>query len=103
MTFMALTMQKSYLTTQKTQLEYQQLVATNDYNYVTSQLTTLASDDKTDMNSNAVKQLEYYQEMYSTNRESIDSQLKVLNTELESYGKAIEQNVKSECKLSISV
>ena len=103
MTFMALTMQKSYIMTQKTQLEYQQLVAQNDYNYVTSQLTTLASDDKTDMNSNAVKQLEYYQEMYSTTKDSIESQLKVLNAELDTYQKSIEQNVKTECKLSISV
>lgn len=103
MTFMALTMQKSYLITQKTQLEYQQMVATNNYNYVTSELTTLAGDDNTDMESNSVKQLEYYQEMYSTTKESIDSQLKVINTELDSYQKAIENNVKSECKLSISV
>ena len=103
MTFMALTMQKGYLVTQKSQLEYQQLVATNNYNYVTSQLTTLAADDNTDMESNSVKQLEYYQEMYDTQKESIDSQLKVINTELESYQKAIENNVKTECKLSVSV
>lgn len=103
MTFMALTMQKSYLVSQKTQLEYQQMVATNNYNYVTSQLTTLAGNDNTDMNSNSVKQLEYYQEMYNTEKESIDSQLKVINTEVDNYQKAIDANVKTECKLSMSV
>lgn len=103
MTFMALSMEKSYIIQQKTQLEYQQMVASNEYNYVTSQLTTLAAKTDVDMESAQVKKLEYYQELYDSQRNSIDSQLKVLNTELEGYNKAIENNVKTECKLSISV
>lgn len=102
MTFMVLTMEKSYLVTQKTQLEYQQLVATNNYNYVTSQLTALASNEKTDTESNAFKQLEYQQETFNTQKESIDSQLRVINAEVDNYQKAIDANIKSECKLNIS-
>ena len=103
MTFLALNVQKSYLIQEKSQLEYKEMVASNNYNYVTSKLSTLASDDNVDMESNAVKQLEHMQELYDSEKGSIESQLEVLNAQIESFQKAVSTNIKSECKLSISV
>lgn len=103
MTFLALNIEQCALTQQQSQLEYQEMIATSNYNYVTSQLTQLESDSSIDMDSPQVQALENYQELYDSQKTSIESQLKVINTEIDSYSKAVDTNVKSECKLSVSV
>lgn len=48
----------------------------------------------------------YYQtqdDTYNSQKDGIESQLKIINPQIESLDKAIDTNVKSECKLSISV
>jgi alpha-D-ribose 1-methylphosphonate 5-triphosphate diphosphatase PhnM len=99
MTFMALTINKAMLTQQQSQLQYQEVVATNKYNYVTSQLQTL-SDKEVD--SAAGKKLEAYQEQYQQEESEIESRLKVIENQLASYDKAIDSNIKNDCKFSVS-
>lgn len=103
MTFLALSIQQSSLMEQKSELEYLEMIYSNDYDYVTGKLADLASDQSVDMESRAVKALQAQQQFYDSKKASIESRLKVINAQLESYDKAVTQNVKTECKLSISV
>lgn len=103
MAFLSLAIEKSYLTIEKTQLEYQEMVISNQLNTITSQLTNFLSEDGADADCAYARALENMQEQYDTQKESIESQLKVINTEIDSYEKAVQNNIKSECKLNISV
>lgn len=103
MTFLALNIDKSYLIQEKADLEYQEMTITNEYNYVTSELADYASNEKNDMESAYAKALENYQKLYDSQRQAIESKLEVINAEIESFGKAVSNNIKSECKLNISV
>lgn len=103
MTFLALNIEKSSLIEQKSQLEYLEMIYTNDYDYVTGKLADLASDQSVDMESRAVKALQAQQQFYDSKKASIESQLEVINAQVESFDKAVATNVKTECKLSISV
>lgn len=103
MTFLALNLDKSYLTQEKSELEYKEMTITNQYNYVTESLADYSSDSKADMNSAYAKKLESYQQLYDSQKSAIESKLQVINAEIESFDKAVQTNVKSECKLSISV
>lgn len=102
MTFLALDSQKMFMTQQKSQLEYQETVLSSNIQLITKNLADLAAAD-VDMEDSRVKKLEYYQEMYEQQQGSIESQLKVINSEIESFDKAVTTNIKSECKFSISV
>lgn len=101
MTFLALGIEKSTLMLQKDQLEFQEMIATDNYNYVTEQLAEL-DDEKVDTSSAAYKALERQQELYDSQKGSIESQLEAINAEIDSYGKAVQTNVKNECAFTIS-
>lgn len=106
MAFIGLAIEKSSLTIQKTQLEYQEMILSEELNYVESQMEELqseAGDDEDITNTSAYKVLELQDERYNTQKESIEAQLESINAEIESYDKAITTNVKNECKFSISV
>lgn len=103
MTFLALNIEKSSLIEQKSQLEYLEMIYTNDYDYVTGKLADLAADQSVDMESRAVKALQAQQQYYDSKKASIESQLEVINAQVESFDKAVATNIKTECKLSISV
>lgn len=103
MTFLALNLDKSYLVQEKSELEYQELTITNQYNYVTEELADYGATKDADMESAYAKSLESYQQLYDSQKSAIESKLEVINAEVESFEKAIGTNVKSECKLSISV
>lgn len=102
MTYLALDTQKAFLMTQKSQYEYRQVICSSNVQQVTQSLANLANSDA-DMESNEVQTLQYYQEMYEQEQASIESQLKVINNEIESFQKVVDTNIKSECKLNISV
>lgn len=103
MTFLALGIEQSSLIEQKSQLEYLEMIYTNDYDYVTGKLADLAADQNIDMESRAIKQLQAQQQFYDSKKASIESQLEVINAQVESFEKAKNTNIKSECKLNISV
>jgi len=108
MTFLSLGIETSLLTQEKDQLEYEEMVVVGDYNATTTDLgnaqkgTTDSSGNVT-VNDRWVAQLEAQQELYDSQKSSLETQLKVINSEIDSYGKAVDTNIKSECKLSVSV
>lgn len=101
MTFLSLNVEKSALTIEKNQLEYEEMILSNQENEITEELSDyLGDNNQEDAYS---KYLEEQQQVYDQRKASIESQLKVLNAEIDSYDKAVDTNVKSECKLSVSV
>lgn len=101
MTFLALGIESSLLMQQKDQLEYEEMVYVGDYNEITSELGN--AQGATNPNDRLIAQLEAQQQLYDSYKSSIETQLKVVNAEIDSYGKATDTNIKSECKLSVSV
>lgn len=108
MTFLALDVQKNFMIMQKSQLEYQEMCAVSNLDTVTSTLNAHVSSKSNDDNFDPEKdstclKLQAMQQMYEQQQASIESQLKNLNSQIESFEKAIDTNIKSECKLNISV
>jgi hypothetical protein len=106
MTFLSLNIEKSSLTIQKSQLEFQEMILSEELNTVEQQmqdLTESADGDSDITSTSAYKTLELMDEQYNSQKEAIESQLKSINAEIEGYDKAVDTNIKSECKLSISV
>lgn len=105
MTFIALGIEKSALTIQKSQLEYQEMILSEELNTVEAQmqeLTDAAGSNTNITDTSAYKTLELQDERYNSQKDSIETQLQSINAEIESYDKAVQTNVKSECKLTIS-
>lgn len=107
MTFLSLAIEKSSLTTQKSQLEFQEMMLSEELNQTEEAMQELVNsneDDDVDVEDTAeYKLLEMMDEQYNSQKDSLESQLSTINAEIESYGKAVDTNIKSECKLSISV
>lgn len=104
MTFLSLGIETSSLMQQKAELEFEETIIVNQYNYVTEEMAEVSSDEHDDLENNPYYQeLEHYQELYNSKKGAIETQLKTINAEIESYQKAVDTNIKSECKLSISV
>lgn len=103
MTFLSLSIEKESLTIEKTALEYQEMVLSNHLNTLTGQLSDYLSANENSSNDSYAKSLEAEQQTYDSQKSSIESKLKAINAEIESYDKAVTTNIKSECKLSLSV
>lgn len=108
MTFLALDVQKNYMVLQRSTLEYQEMCATSNLDMVTSTLSQVISansnNDNFDQETDPTcVRLQAMDQMYTNQQASIESQLKALNAQIESFEKAVDTNIKSECKLSISV
>lgn len=101
MTFIALDVQKNFLIQQQSTLQYKEMIASNNYENVTASLATL-SESGASMDSAPAKKLAYYQQLYEQQQSSIESQLKVIQNQIDSFQKTVDTNIKSECKLSIS-
>ncbi|MEI8128963.1 MAG: hypothetical protein WCG95_05035 [bacterium] len=106
MTFLSLSIEKESLTMEKSMLEYQEMVLSNHLNTVTGQLSDYLATQTNNENTGAdcyAQSLQAQQQLYDSQKGSIESKLKAINAEIESYDKAITTNIKSECKLSLSV
>lgn len=93
----------STLTLEKNRLEYEEMILSRQVEGITEELSDYLADDDADAESAYAQYLEQQQEMYDSKKDSIESQLKVINAELESYDKAVDSGIKRECKLSLSV
>lgn len=114
MTFLTLDVQKNYMVLQKSQLEYQEMLSTNQKQQVVQEISNLYSQYENENKESGVttglqdtqkQELEKYnnlQQKFDTEISTIETQLKTLNSQIESYEKAIDTNVKGECKFSIS-
>ncbi len=103
MTFLSLSIEKESLTMEKSMLEYQEMVLSNHLNTVTGQLSDYLCANENSSEDSYAQSLQAQQQLYDSQKGSMESKLKVLNAEIESYDKAITTNIKSECKLSLSV
>ena len=126
MTFLALNMNTCFLISQKSDLEFEEMTISNQYNEITQEMgereqqlsnaktttvtttstgstTTTVSTGATSLdNDGELQYLKSQQSYYANKKNSLESQLKVISAELESYQKTVDTNIKNECKLSIS-
>jgi hypothetical protein len=103
MTFLALDIEKQSLIMQRSQLEYEELIISNHLNTVEAELVDYLDASENDSEDSYASSLQAQQELYDGQKSTIESQLKTINSEIDGYDKAIANNIKSECKLSISV
>lgn len=113
MTFLVLNMATTQLIIQQSDLEYQEMILSQEYDQITQEIgdrsqelssttTSGTSNTNTLENDSELQYLKAQQDIYDTKKSNIESQLKVIQAELENYQKAVDTNVKSECKLNIS-
>lgn len=100
MAFLSLSIEQSYLTTEKTQLEFEVMCMQNQLDSVTEELTSYLDDDNADAEDAYAQKLENLQEYYDEKKENIESRLKLLNEEISAYDKIVGENIKNSCKLS---
>lgn len=103
MTFLSLSIEKSVLTQEKNEYEYELIVATDNYNYAAKLVGILDDDTTIDKTSEEYQELQAFEQQYDRQKAVLENQLEAINAELESFDKAVQTNVKSECKLTISV
>lgn len=103
MTFIGMNAEKLALTQQKSLLEYEQMTYMNEYNDITEEMSEVSLDNEDGENDDYLAALQSQQELYDSKKEAIESQLEVMNAELESFDKAVSNNIKSECKMNLSV
>jgi len=101
MTYIAGNVQKNYMVLQKSQLEYKSIVASSGSQLITQRLATLAAQPNVDMESAFAKELQYRSQLLVQEQASIDSQLKSLNAQIESFQKLVDNNIKNDCKLNL--
>lgn len=104
MSFLALNIEKMYLMTQKSELEFEQVCLTNQVNDTTEELEDYLSDNEIDdYSDDDYATYLHEQETYlTTQNESVGSQLTAINNQVDNYDKTITANIKSECTLNFS-
>lgn len=103
MTLLALSMSSAYLVGEKSQLEAEEMGYVNDYNDITDEMSGYLEDSNNSAEDNTYRQLQSEQQRYDSKKGSVESRLKIINAEIEGFQEAVKNNVKTECKLSISV
>lgn len=135
MTFIALSMNTTFMMAEKSDLEFQEMIISNQYDEITQEMSSYleeknssnssssnsssssgssgssgsnsssssSNNNSTDLDNDPyLQQLKNDEQYYQTKKSTIESQLEALNAELESYKKATTDNIKNECKLTIS-
>lgn len=109
MTFLAIDSQKSLLTLQKSQLQFEQTLVMNQANWLTKEMGN-RSEELEEANPNGTVDLDndpYYvmlqqQEEYLTTRQdALDSQISLLDNEISSMKTMVQNNIKSSCGLNL--
>lgn len=108
MTYIDLNVDKSSLIIQRDQLQYREMILSEDLNSITREMADIteehSGDDEYDPDSDLeMKQLEYEQQLYDSQKASLETQLKELNAEIDGFDKAVDTNIKQSGKISISV
>ena len=105
MTFLALDAQKNLFTLQKSQLQFEQTLVMSRCNYITKQMGYRAQeledsgvDTDDDPTYVALQQEESYLE---TRQDSLDSQISLMETEINSLKTLVSNNIKSACTLNL--
>ncbi len=103
MTFLAIDAQKNLFTLQKSQLQFEQTLVMSRANYITKQMSQCAEaagDQDLDNNPTyiALQQEESYLE---TRKDSLDSQITLIENEISSLKNLVTNNIKSSCTLNL--
>lgn len=108
MTFLAIDSQKSLFTIQKSQLQFEQTLVMNHANWVTKEMAAIseqyASEEsgENDLEDDPYYQLLQQQEEYLTTRQkSLDSQISLIDNEINSMKTMVTNNIKSSCTLNL--
>lgn len=105
MTFLALDAQKNLFTLQKSQLQFEHTLVMSRCNYITKQMgyraqeledSEVGTDD--DPTYIALQQEESYLE---TRKDSLDSQISLMENEISSLSSLTKSNIKTSCTLSL--
>ena len=109
MTFLAIDSQKSLLTLQKSQLQFEQTLVMNQANWIMNEMSA-RSEELEEANPNGTVDLDndpYYvmlqqQEEYLTTRQdALDSQISLLDNEISSLKTLVNNNIKNSCGLNL--
>ena len=105
MTFLAIDAQKNLYKKKKSQLQFEQTLVMNRVNYITKQMGYRAqelSDTETDVDQDPTYLLLQQQESYlETRQDSLDSQISVIDNEINSLKTLVNNNIKSSCSLNL--
>ncbi len=111
MTFLAIDAQKSLFTLQKSQVEFEQMLILNQVNWCTKQMNTItqtynemedAGQDPGDPEDDPYFiQLQQMEEQLQTRKSNLDSQITLLNEEINSCKTMTNNNIKQACGLNL--
>lgn len=105
MTFLAIDAQKNLFTLQKSQLQFEQTLVMSRTNYITKQMGYRAQElenTEMDVDNDPTYQMLQQQESYlQTRQDSLDSQMSILDNEINSLKTLVNNNIKSSCSLNL--
>lgn len=105
MTFLAIDAQKNLFTLQKSQLQFEQTLVMSRTNDITKQMGYRAQeleDTDMDVDNDPTYQMLQQQESYlQTRQDSLDSQMSILDNEINSLKTLVNNNIKSSCSLNL--
>ena len=105
MTFLALDAQKNLFTLQKSQLQFEQTLVMSRANYITKQMGYRAQelqDQEIDTDDDPTYiQLQQEESYLETRQDSLDSQISLMDNEINSLKTLVQNNIKSSCTLNL--
>lgn len=111
MTFLAVSSQKSLLTLQQSQLEFEQVLVTNQVNWCKKQMDNKTQEyaelqeqyeDYPDVDTDPYYiQLQQMDEQLQTRQSSLDDQIALMKQEITSFKTMVQNNIKSDCGLNL--
>ncbi len=109
MTFLAIDSQKSLLTLQKSQLQFEQTLVMNQANWLTKEMGNRSEEleeasggGTVDLDNDPYYVMLQQQEEYLTTRQdALDSQISLLDNEISSMKTMVQNNIKSSCGLNL--
>lgn len=105
MTFLAIDAQKNLFTLQKSQLQFEQTLVWSRANYITKQMGYRASEldgTGTEVDEDPTYQRLQQEESYlETRKDSLDSQISVIENEISSLKTLVTNNIKASCALNL--
>jgi hypothetical protein len=109
MTFLASACSKTLLKLQKSQYEYQQILITFRINAISKESEAIERRYNNEENgTQALENDEYYQQLrrisenFDTEKDSIDSQISLLDAEIKSLETMTNNGIKSSCSLTLN-
>lgn len=110
MTFIALDIQKNYMLQQQSSLQFRQLCISDNKQFAQqgmaleqqkSAANVAAGGQPIDTSTGAYAVYYAQDQLFTQQMASIESQLKALTAQIETFGKAVDNNIKNGCKLNI--